>query len=56
MFELRAAVEPTTAGSDERLYALEALAAHPCARHTVLVAEVWSEISQISDWGPAIDT
>ena len=45
--------------SDERLRALEALAAHPCARHTVLVTEVWSEISQIyrqrSEWDRAID-
>jgi tetratricopeptide (TPR) repeat protein len=59
VFELSAAVEPTPVGSDERLGALEALAAHPCARHTVLVTEVWSEISQIyrqrSEWDLAID-
>lgn len=59
MFELSAAVDRTRAGSDDRLQALEALAAHPCAWHTVAATEVWTEISEIhrqrGDWDGAID-
>ncbi len=59
VFELSRAVERTPAGSDERFHALRALAEHPCARHTVAVTEVWTEISEIhrrrGDWDDAID-
>ncbi|MBX7070333.1 MAG: SEC-C metal-binding domain-containing protein [Acidimicrobiales bacterium] len=59
VFELSRAVDRTPAGSDERLDALVALARHPCARHTVAVTEVWTEISEIhrrrGDWDDAID-
>jgi tetratricopeptide (TPR) repeat protein len=57
--ELSAAVDRTPAGSDDRLHALEALAEHPCAWHTVAVTEVWTEISEIhrqcGNWDHAID-
>lgn len=59
MIELSAAVDGTPAGSDERLHALEALAAHPCAWHTVAATEVWAEICEIhrrrGNWDEAID-
>ncbi len=58
VIELSTAVERTPAGSNERLHALEALAEHPCAWHTVAVTEVWTEISEIhrqrGDWDDAI--
>lgn len=59
MLELYEAVVRTPAGSDDRLLSLEALAAHPCAWHTVVVTEVWTEISEIhrrrDNWDGAID-
>jgi tetratricopeptide (TPR) repeat protein len=59
VLELYEAVVRTPAGSDDRLLSLEALAAHPCAWHTVVVTEVWTEISEIhrrrGNWDGAID-
>lgn len=52
------AVEATSDGSDERLAALQQLAAHPCSWHCVLATDVWAEISDLHrqrrDWDHAI--